>query len=157
MGFDYTKSIEQLRQMSLQDLIGIIAAHNEPTVVQHAKHIYEEKMRDEQRKYDAEQVELKFKKDRENIEYQHSLTKQTIADQIKVMKRATALTAAATLIAAIIGVVLGDMITRNKEQKPVQILLDQEQLEKLRTPKAFYQPEMKTKKKYSSMGNPPQK
>jgi hypothetical protein len=138
MAFDYTDSIDKLKNMSTYDLIGIIAAHNEPTIVLHARHIYEERQRNEQRKYDNEQIELKHKRDKENIEYQHSLNKQILErqfalmkQQLKTMWRTSLITAAATFIAATAAVFLAYALTQI--QKPLQIKIDSEQFHQLRT------------------------
>ena len=138
MTFDYKNSVDNLNNMTTHDLIGIIAANNEPTIVLHARHIYESRQRDEQRKYDLEQIDLKHKLDKENIEYQHSLNKQILDKQTEVMKnqvaatwRTSLITSAATLIAAVAGVYLAYTLTQI--QKPLQIRLDSEQLLQLRS------------------------
>ena len=126
MSFDYKDSVEKLKAMDPYDLIGIIAAHNEPTVVLHARHIYESRQRDEQRKYEAEQVELKHKLERENIDYQHSVSKQIVEQQIEILRnqtktmwRTAILASVSTVVASLSAVYLA--YTLSKIQKPPQL------------------------------------
>lgn len=118
---------EKCRNMSPQDLAvarlgNSMAAQADASV---AQLVYEEKMMEEQYKFNKEQIELQHELNRQNIELQNQKNTELVEKQVRWVKFSAFITAGATLLAAILGWYLGkenqktkDLLQQQIESKP---------------------------------------
>ncbi len=123
MNLNHPKIYEECLKSSMPELAELMANREEAgSRTNLAKLVYEEKQRDEKRKFDKDQMHLQHKLNKENIELQHSLNTQIVNKQLRLMKLTTIITSVSTLIAALAAVFLAYALTQI--QRPIQIKSD---------------------------------